>query len=81
MAAAFIAAAMMGTAIWYVVIIGRDRPKKKQRRGESTIETYGDISEDHAPLPKFLIYTFVGTAVWALGYLIWAGYNSPTGYR
>jgi membrane protein implicated in regulation of membrane protease activity len=58
---------------WYWVITGRDRKPRKQRRGEETIERYGSIEEDRAPLPKFLIWTYVGVAIWALGYALWTG--------
>ncbi len=65
--------AMTGLIIWYWVQVGRDRSPRKQRRGEETIERYGSIEEDRAPLPKFLIYTFIGVAVWAVGYALWTG--------
>lgn len=58
---------------WYWVITGRDRKPRKQRRGEETIERYGSIEEDRAPLPKFLIWTYIGVAVWALVYALWTG--------
>ena len=58
---------------WFVVITGRDRPRKKQKRGESTIVAYGDIEEDRSPLSKFLIYTYAGVGVWSIVYLIWTG--------
>lgn len=58
---------------WYWVITGRDRKPRKQRRGENTIEHYGSIEEDRAPLPKFLIWTYVGIAIWAVGYALWTG--------
>ena len=64
---------MTGLITWYWVITGRDRKPRKQRRGEETIERYGTIEEDRAPLPKFLIWTYVGVAVWAVGYAIWTG--------
>ncbi len=64
---------MTGLAVWYFVIVGRDRKPTTQRRGEETIERYGDIEEDRAPVSKFLIYTYVGIAVWAVGYAISTG--------
>jgi membrane protein implicated in regulation of membrane protease activity len=60
-------------AVWYYIIIGRDRPIRKQRRGEETIERYGTIEEDRAPTPKFLLITYIGIAVWAVAYVIWTG--------
>jgi membrane protein DedA with SNARE-associated domain len=72
---------IMAVVIWYFVIVGRDRPPKKQRRGQDTVEKFGDIEENRAPIPKFLIYTFVGAFLWGLGYLFWTGINGVMGYR
>jgi hypothetical protein len=58
---------------WYVVIVGRDRKPARQRRGEETVERYGDIGEDRAPVPRFLYWTYIGTAVWSVAYLLWTG--------
>ncbi len=60
-------------ATWYFTIVGRDRPPRKQRRGEETVERYGTIEEDRAPLPKFLLWTYIGIALWAVGYAVWTG--------
>jgi membrane protein DedA with SNARE-associated domain len=60
---------------WYWTIVGRDRKPRKQRRGEETIEHYGTIQEDRAPLPKFLIWTYIGVAIWAVAYVIWTGFE------
>lgn len=60
-------------AIWYATVIGRDRAPRRQQRGEETIERYGTIEEDRAPLPKFLIYTYIGVALWGIGYIVWTG--------
>ena len=76
-----LAGVLISVAIWYMVIIGRERPIQRVRRGESTAENYSDLQESHAPVPKFLIYTFAGTIVWAIGYLFWTGINGVTGYR
>ena len=65
--------AALSLATWYYTIVGRDRPPRKQRRGEETIERYGSIEEDRAPLPKFLIWTYIGVAVWAVAYAVWTG--------
>ena len=63
-------------AVWFIVRTGRDRPPAKQERGEQALEDYGDgIQEDHAPLSKFLIGTYIVVAVWAGLYLIWTGIN------
>lgn len=62
-------------ATWYYVIIGRDRPVRKQRRGEETVERYGTIEEDRSPTPKFLMWTYIGVGIWALAYVIWTGIN------
>ncbi len=62
-----------GLATWYFTVIGRDRPNRKQRRGEETIERYGTIEEDRAPLPKFLVWTYLGIGVWVLVYVVWTG--------
>lgn len=71
--AAVILTVASALAIWYIVIIGRDRAPQKQRRGEETLERYGTIEEDRAPLPKFLIYTIVGVVVWGIAYALWTG--------
>ena len=63
----------MTLATWYYVIIGRDRPPRKQRRGAETVERYGTIEEDRSPTPKFLTLTYIGFAVWAVAYVIWTG--------
>ncbi|BDI34075.1 hypothetical protein CCAX7_61260 [Capsulimonas corticalis] len=62
-------------AVWYVTIIGRDRDPAKQKRGEEAIVSYGDIEEDHAPLPKFLIWTYVLFGGWTAAYLVWTGFH------
>ena len=53
--------------------VGRDRSPRKQRRGEETIERYGSIEEDRAPLPRFLLWTYIGVAVWVVAYAVWTG--------
>lgn len=63
----------MTAATWYYVIIGRDRPPRKQRRGAETVERYGTLEEDRSPTPKFLTITYIGFAIWALAYIIWTG--------
>ena len=63
----------LSLATWYYTIIGRDRAPRKQRRGEETVERYGTIEEDRAPLPKFLIWTYVGVGIWAVAYAVWTG--------
>jgi hypothetical protein len=65
--------ALTALITWYWVITGRDRKPRKQRRGEETIERYGSIEEDRAPLPKFLIWTYIGVAVWVVVYAVWTG--------
>lgn len=62
-------------ATWFYVITGRDRKPTKQRRGEETIERYGTIEEDRAPLSRFLFWTYIGVALWALAYALWTGFN------
>lgn len=62
-------------AVWYWTIVGRDRAPQHQRRGQDTVERYGDIEEDRAPLPKFLIYTFVLTVLWGIGYALLTGWQ------
>ena len=62
-----------GFIIWYWVMVGRDRSPRAQRRGEETIERYGTIEEDRAPLPKFLVLTYWGVGIWAVAYAIWTG--------
>jgi len=59
---------------WYFTITGRDRKPRHQRRGEETIERYGTVTEDRAPLSKFLIVTYIGVIIWSLGYLFWTGF-------
>ncbi|MBV9848676.1 MAG: hypothetical protein JO250_03205 [Armatimonadetes bacterium] len=58
---------------WYYTIVGVDRRPRLQRRGEETIERYGDIVEDRAPVPKFLIWTYIGVVIWAVAYALWTG--------
>ena len=72
---AVILTVLTAVGTWYYTITGRDRPPKRQRRGEETIERYGTIEEDRAPLSKFLIITYIGVALWAVGYAIWTGVN------
>ena len=71
MALALTVAMVMAT--WYFTLIGRDRTQVKQRRGEETVERYGTIEEDRAPLPKFLTFLYVGLALWAIVYVVWTG--------
>ena len=63
---------------WYLVVTGRDRAPRRQRKGQSTIVKYGDIEEDRAPVSKFLMWTYVGVGVWSIGYLIWTGFRGTT---
>ena len=70
---ALILVVAISLATWYFTVIGRDRPNRKQRRGEETVERYGTIEEDRAPLPKFLVWTYIGIGVWVLVYVIWTG--------
>ena len=70
---AFLLTGALSLATWYYTIVGRDRKITKQRRGEETVERFGTIEEDRAPLPKFLIWTYVGVAVWAVVYVVWTG--------
>ncbi len=67
--------AAASVAVWFFVITGRDRPPLKQRRGEETVERYGTIEEDRAPLSRFLFWTLIGVGVWALVYVLWTGFN------
>ena len=66
---------MTGLCIWYFVVTGRDRTPTLQRRGEETIERYGDIEEDRAPVSKFLWWTMIGVGVWSVAYVLWTGVN------
>jgi membrane protein DedA with SNARE-associated domain len=71
--------AMMAGAIWFIVLIGRE---KQFRSGEASVSNgdNADLEGDNAPLPSFLKITFVGTALWALGYLLWTGFRGVTGF-
>ena len=60
-------------ATWFYTIVGRDRPPRKQRRGEETVERYGSIEEDRAPMPRFIFWTFVGVGIWIIVYAVWTG--------
>lgn len=60
--------------IWYLTIIGREH-KSPPRKHEQKITSYGEVEEAHAPLPKFLIITYVLFGIWALTYLISTGIN------
>jgi membrane protein DedA with SNARE-associated domain len=73
LAFALMIASVVGT--WYMVVVGRDRPRPQQRRGESTVARYGDIEEDRAPMPAFLTVTIAGSVLWAIVYAIWTGIN------
>jgi nitrogen fixation/metabolism regulation signal transduction histidine kinase len=64
---------LVAAATWYYTIVGVDRKPRHQERGEHTIERYGDIEEDRAPVPKFLVLTYIGVAIWAVAYAIWTG--------
>jgi hypothetical protein len=64
---------LIAVATWFYTIVGVDRKPRTQDRGENTVEHYGDIQEDRAPVPVFLIWTYAGVAVWAIGYAIWTG--------
>jgi hypothetical protein len=59
--------------VWYMVITGRDHKPKTQARGEHEIERFGELEQDHAPLSKFLILTYVGIGVWVVIYVVWTG--------
>lgn len=60
-------------ATWYFSVVGRDRPPRRQRRGEETVERFGTIEEDRAPAPKFLLWTYALVAIWVVAYAIWTG--------
>ncbi len=64
---------MIAVGTWYFTIVGVDRKQRYQERGEHTIERYGDIEEDRAPVPTFLVWTYIGVAVWAVAYAVWTG--------
>jgi len=70
---ALILGGMSVAFVWYIVITGRDRNQNRQQRGERELESYGELKEDHAPLSKFLIWTYVGIAIWAVVYLLFTG--------
>ena len=65
----------VAAATWLYTIVGADRKPRQQRRGEETLERFGDIVEDRAPVPKFLVWTYIGVAIWAVAYIIWTGIN------
>ncbi len=60
-------------AVWYFTIVGVDRKPQKQRRGEETVEHFGSLQEDRAPVPKFLIWTYIGVVIWGIAYVLWVG--------
>ena len=60
---------------WFYTIVGADRKPRQQRRGEETLEHFGDLVEDRAPVPRFLVWTYIGVAVWAVAYVLWVGIN------
>lgn len=64
---------LVAVATWFYTIVGVDTRPRKQKRGEHTVERYGDIEEDRAPVPKFLVMTYIGVAIWAVAYAIWTG--------
>ena len=68
---AFILATALAT--WFYTIVGVDRKPKAQKRGEETLERFGDIEEDRAPVPVFLKVTYIGVAIWAVVYVLWTG--------
>lgn len=70
-----ITAVVLIAGIWMFVHTGADRKAVRQRRGEQTVERYGDIEEDRAPTSKFLLWTYVGVAVWAVVYAVYTGIN------
>ncbi len=66
---------LVAAATWFYTIVGVDTKPRPQQRGEHTVERYGDIEEDRAPVPVFLRLTYAGVAVWAVAYAIWTGVN------
>ena len=60
-------------AVWFVTLVGRDRNPTRQKRGEEGTTKYADVEEDHSPLPKFLILTYIVFGAWMLGYLFSTG--------
>ena len=60
---------------WFYTIVGADRKPRQQRRGEETVERFGDLVEDRAPVPLFLKLTYIGVAIWGIVYVLWVGIN------
>jgi hypothetical protein len=60
-------------ATWLMVVAGRDISPAEQKRREKQIVHYGDLSEDRAPIPKFIRWTWVSVAIWIVCYLLWTG--------
>jgi hypothetical protein len=65
---------LLVVAVWYVTIVGRDRNPNKQKRGEQNITRYADVEEDHSPVPKFLVWTYIGFGIWTAIYLACTGF-------
>lgn len=60
-------------AIWLMAVIGRDLPEAEQKRLENSVINFGPVSENEAPIPKFLRWIYIGVAVWSVFYLFWTG--------
>ncbi len=65
----------VAVAAWYFTIVGVDRKPGRQQRGEETIERYGSIEEDRAPVPAFLKWTYIGVGITAIAYALLTGIN------
>lgn len=68
-------AAVLIVGLWFLVLVGRDRQPMRQKKGEETLERFGDLEEDRAPVPKFIILAMVLAGCFALYYVLWVGYN------
>jgi len=58
-------------AIWLLWATSRRSPGEMQPGAETTGHTWdGDLKEFNNPLPRWWLWLFYGTVIWALGYLV-----------
>ena len=65
-------------SLWLLAVTAK---KPEQKEGETTGHTWdGDLTEYNNPLPRWWLWLFIGTAVFAAGYLVlYPGFGSMQG--
>jgi hypothetical protein len=67
--------AVLIVGLWLLVLVGRDARPSRQKKGEEALERFGDLEEDRAPIPKFIILCMVLAGCFAVYYMFWIGRN------